>query len=115
VAGFLAEVRRVLRPGGYLLFADYRKAAKVASLRAALAASGLEPVEEEDLSGDVAEALRLDRERRRALVERLMPRVLRGTGYRFAGVEEDAAEERRFASRAKVYLRAVLRRGSEEP
>jgi SAM-dependent methyltransferase len=112
---FLAEVRRVLRPGGHLLFADYRKAAKLPALRAALAASGLEPIEEQDLSDDVAAALRLDRERRRALVDRMLPRVLRGLGHRFAGIEDDDAEARRFASRAKVYLRAVLRRGGEQP
>jgi SAM-dependent methyltransferase len=106
---FLAEVRRVLRPGGHLLLADYRAAPRLPALRAALAASGLETLEEEDLGADVAEALRLDHARKRALVRRLVPRPLRGLAHHFAGAEDDDAEARRFADGRKLYLRWVLR------
>ncbi len=100
VAGFFAAVARVLRPGGVLLFADLRvdgadgvapKAGDVASLRDQVAAAGLVVVEEEDITANVARALELDSPRRRALIERTAPRIMRAQLLDFSGVEGSAS------------------------
>jgi SAM-dependent methyltransferase len=71
--GFLAEVRRLLRPGGYFLYADIRLGEEVAALKAALAQSGLELVRETDITANVAAALRLDAHRRRTASRGALP------------------------------------------
>lgn len=100
VPRFLAEVARVLRPGGHLLFADFRHSAlteearnalfeqeDVACLRAQIAAAGFRTLEQEDITENVLRALRLDSPNRLARVERRAPRVLRRHAVAFAAVE----------------------------
>ena len=70
---FLAEVRRVLRPGGHFLYADIRLAAEMPELEAALAHCGLECLREADITDNVATALRLDSARRSAASRRVLP------------------------------------------
>ncbi len=53
---FLQEVRRVLRPGGQLLFADLRHAKRLAGLRSAMEGSGLKRLVEEDVTANVLKA-----------------------------------------------------------
>ena len=70
---FLAEVRRLLRPGGCFLFADIRLREEVAELERALAESGLERLREADITANVAAALRLDSQRRHAASRGALP------------------------------------------
>ena len=77
-ARFFAEVERVLRPGGMFLFADLCFPHEVAGLRAALAASGLQMVDEDDIAGNVSHGLELDAARRPAAVREIVPWPLRG-------------------------------------
>jgi SAM-dependent methyltransferase len=70
---FLAEVRRLLRPGGHFLYADIRLEEEVTELKAALARSGLELVREADITANVAAALRLDAQRRLAASRGALP------------------------------------------
>jgi SAM-dependent methyltransferase len=99
IGRFLAEVFRVLRPGGYLLLADLRhidlsKHADDALMPrsdmrrfvADLHASPFVMVEDEDITANVRRALELDSPRRRQLIETGFPRLLHKQGLAFAGV-----------------------------
>ncbi|MET4098114.1 SAM-dependent methyltransferase [Agrococcus sp. UYP10] len=82
---FLAEVHRVLRPGGSLLFADLRPAREMAALRRRLGEGPLELVDLDDITADVRGALDLDDDRRRALMEAWIPRRFHRAFAPFAG------------------------------
>lgn len=118
---FLAEVRRVLRPGGTMLFCDLRHTdlhgrrevqiprEDAPQLRAQIAACGMEVVEEEDITSNVVRALELDSERRREMVEASAPAALREQLMDFAAVDGTNLF-RAFAQRDVTYLRYVLRK-----
>ncbi|WP_432570916.1 class I SAM-dependent methyltransferase [Kineococcus sp. SYSU DK005] len=107
VPAFLAEVRRVLRPGGELFWADLRPAPRVQRVRAELAASGLRVRAEEDLTEGVVRALELDSERKLGLIRAWVPRPLHPAFRVFGGVE-GTANHRGLRSGAQRYLSARL-------
>ena len=106
---FLAETRRILRPGGHLLLADYRYDHEMLAFRRDLAACGLTLVSTEDITAGVATALRRDDARRRRLVSRMIPRFARGLALNFAGAVGSPCYEK-FATHASIYLQCVLRK-----
>jgi ubiquinone/menaquinone biosynthesis C-methylase UbiE len=109
MAVFLSEVRRVLRPGGSFLFADFRPADRLDDLRAQLAACGMRLVEEEVITPNVVAALEQDSTRKLGLIRRYVPRLLHRPFRRFAGTEGSKIHER-FKSGQAEYLRCVLRK-----
>ncbi|MGM1028332.1 MAG: methyltransferase domain-containing protein [Actinomycetota bacterium] len=82
---FLAEVHRVLRPGGSFLFADLRPAAEMVALRRRLGEGPLELVGISDITERVRAALELDDDRRRSLMEAWIPRMFHRAFEPFAG------------------------------
>jgi SAM-dependent methyltransferase len=114
---FFEEVSRVLRPGGHLLFADLRHttalapgdAKDVATLRRELEQAGLQVVEEEDITANVVHALALDTPRRRARVERTVPRFVRPHVLELMAVQGSAMYDE-FDSRRQTYLRFLLQK-----
>ena len=94
VERFLAEVRRVLRPGGFLLFADMRWAAVNAAndpaglpaLQRQLADCGLRTVTEGNISSGVCDALAAGEPRWRAFIRARIPRGLRWIFAELAGL-----------------------------
>ena len=87
VPAFLAEVRRVLRPGGSFYWADLRPTRDVEALRGQFRGSGLELREERDITADVLRALRTDSDRKKDLIHRWIPRPLHPAFRPFAGIE----------------------------
>lgn len=107
VPQFLAEVHRVLRPGGVLLFADFRAADDVPALLGMLRSAGLELREHADVTANVVAALRLDDARKAALIEAWLPRVAHPLMRRFAALEGSRGFEAFAAARTR-YLSAQL-------
>jgi ubiquinone/menaquinone biosynthesis C-methylase UbiE len=106
---FLSEVHRVLRPGGAFLFADFRRADRLAELRRQLAACPLRLVEEEVITPNVVAALEKDSSRKLGLIHREVPRWLRRPFFKFAGTEGSHTYEQ-FRTSQTEYLRCVLRK-----
>jgi SAM-dependent methyltransferase len=86
LAAFLREVARVLRPGGHFLYADFRFLEDVAAWDAALEAAPLRMMEQRDISMEVLRGMDVNAKRSAGLVERCLPRLLRGLGRDFAAV-----------------------------
>lgn len=109
VPAFLREVDRILRPGGYFLFADYRGRLKLEQLRRLFADMPLEPLMLEDVTEGIVRGIDRDEARKSELVVRMTPKFLRRTVSRFAGVG-DGSEHAKFASGRKTYIAAVFRK-----
>lgn len=108
---FVAEVHRVLRPGGAFVWADLRDAKAVAATRAQLTSSGLVPVRQDDITTEVLQAMRLDDARKTALVREWIPRPFQPVLRPFAGLEGTRNPEG-FAAGTMRYLSARLERTS---
>ncbi len=88
VEKFFGEVARVLRPGGYFVFADLRQTTEMEELKAMLAAeSRWQKIEEEDITARVAAALEADDARKRKMISQHISPRLQPVFEQFAGVE----------------------------
>ncbi len=106
---FLGEVYRVLRPGGYFLFADLRDEELIETLRKQLEYCRLKIIKEESITPNVIKALVLANEKKMDLIERLVPRLLHGLTKEFAGTKETALH-RSFMKGKKEYLHYILQK-----
>ena len=84
---FLAEVARVLRPGGAFLYADFRFGPGLAEWEAQLASAPLAPRSRREINADVLRGMKRNSARSMALIVRHLPRFLHSLGRDFAGVE----------------------------
>lgn len=82
---FLAQVKRILKPGGHFLFTDFRYDYEMDELKKQLENTGFTLVKEELITPKVVKALELDDERRRKLIKKLAPRILHKIALNFAG------------------------------
>jgi len=109
IGRFLAEVERVLKPGGHFLYADLRFAGEVEALMDSLSRSGLEQLRAADITANVARALELDSDRRTRAADRMVPRPLRGVARTFTGAR-DSRYPAMFRSGRMRYLSFCLRK-----
>jgi SAM-dependent methyltransferase len=86
-ARFLAEVARVLRPGGHFLYADFRFADSRAAWEQALASCPLKIERERTINAEVLRGMDRNSARSLGLIERHLPKFLQGLGRDFAGVK----------------------------
>lgn len=105
---FLAGVFRVLKPGGCFLYSDYHSPEGLCRVRTLLADSGFETVSEEDISANVVRALELDDDRKASLIDRLVPRILRGLFREFAGMQGTSTFNGALRNGTRKYSRFVL-------
>jgi len=90
---FLAEVGRVLRPGGYLLYADFRARENIEAWHKSLQDSNLTLLRQTDITANVVTALERDNDRKLVLINALVPRRLRTSFRDFAAVKGSALFE----------------------
>jgi len=84
---FLYQVKRILKPGGYFLFTDFRYDYEMEELKQELENLNLSLVKEEIITPKVLKALDNDDERKRNLVKKLAPRFLWNIALNFAGTK----------------------------
>ena len=106
---FFAEAARVLRPGGWFLYTDFRPATEVPAWHAALAAPGWERVAHEDITAAVADALQADDARKRKLIAEFIPPSFHHLFGEFAGLVGGQMYEG-FRSREMLYHRFAFRK-----
>lgn len=106
---FLNEVKRVLRPGGYFLYTDFRYDHEMDTLKQQLAETGMRIVKEELITQNVVEALTADDARKRALVKKLAPGFIHKVALNFAGTIGSETFTQ-FASRKYEYYFYVMQK-----
>lgn len=107
---FLCEVRRVLRPGGHFLYADFRQRnPHQAVLQRQLETCGLEVILCKDISSNVVRGMQLNTEKYRELVRQMIPKLFRKAAMAFAGVKGSAIYTR-LETGETVYLCYHLRK-----
>ena len=109
VGAFFSQAARVLRVGGYFLLTDFRRVVDVAAFKEALQASGLKLIQEQDITPRILAAMDLEHPRRIALIEGMIPRLLRGFSCQFAGTPGSKIYDR-FLSGESVYLSFVFQK-----
>ncbi|MCL4111419.1 UNVERIFIED_CONTAM: hypothetical protein GTU68_024774 [Idotea baltica] len=88
-AGFLAEVSRILKPGGHFLYADFRFSDQFSDWEADVKeAPNLEMIAHCDISSEVLRGMNQNAERSLALVLNHLPKSLHTVGRDFAGVPD---------------------------
>jgi ubiquinone/menaquinone biosynthesis C-methylase UbiE len=111
MSGFLGEVRRVLRPGGYFLFTDHRDHDQMPVLQQQLNAAGLETKSETDITANVVRALELDNDRKQLLLRDACPRLLRKEAGEFAALVGSRAYESFRSRRSRYFSFALSKNG----
>lgn len=84
---FFSEVRRILKPGGYFLFADVITKGEVVSLRKKLKECGFRIRQESEITRNIVAALDQDTKRREILINEKVPSFLRNLFAQFAAVK----------------------------
>ena len=84
---FFLEVARVLRPGGYFLFADMMYKGEVVDMRLIIKECGFEITGEQNITPNVVEALDKDTLRREMLIHEKIPGFLKKSFFRFAAIK----------------------------
>lgn len=107
IEAFVHQVKRVLRPHGHFLYADFCQADRFARLRDLLCQSGMRIVKEDDITGNVLAALEHDSERRSALIKQYVSHSLSRSFREFVGIP-DSRIFNDFKNRHKIYFRFVL-------
>jgi ubiquinone/menaquinone biosynthesis C-methylase UbiE len=106
---FLAEVKRVLRSGGYLLLADIRTSKDGNILKEHIQASGMQLISEEDISENIVRAIEGEEPVKQKRIKEHVPLWLQKVFKEFAGITGSKVHID-LKSGALVYYRFVLKK-----
>jgi len=106
LTAFVREVRRVLRPNGHFLYADFRPRTQLNTWREALC-TGLKLVLERDITPGVIAALDVDDDRKRSLINQRVARPLASAFRQFAALRGTALYDK-FRDGSVVYRAFVF-------
>lgn len=109
MSDFLAQVKRVLKPGGYFMFADFRNLKQLDELEEQLEQSGMRCITHENITPNVIKALDADHGRRFAHIQRGVPKMLHKLLQEFAG-NKDTWIYNGFQSGEIVYQNFLLQK-----
>ena len=104
---FLDEVFRVLKPGGFFLFADFRHKSEIETLNIQLNNSNLKFVKDENITANVLEALKLSTNEKEKLIHKIIPKLLHSVGKKFAATEGSTTYNK-FSTREYEYFFFIL-------
>lgn len=108
---FLSEVKRVLKPGGYLLLVDFRSVENMDLLKRQLVNSGLEILEEENISSNVVNAMESEDDIKQARIKKLVPEKWQKLFAEFAGVVGSRLHTN-LINGSRLYYRFVLKKAA---
>lgn len=108
---FLAEVARVLRPGGYFLYADFRFRERWSEWESALVAAPLKIESTRNINAEVLRGMENNSARSEELIARHLPKFLHGIGRDFAGTHGsriyNALKDGELSYRSYHFVKAV--------
>jgi SAM-dependent methyltransferase len=84
---FLAEVARVLRPGGNFLYADFRFSERLIEWEKATSAAPLKILRTRNINAEVLRGMNCNSARSQDLIARHLPKFLHSLGHDFAGTK----------------------------
>ena len=106
---FMSEVYRVLKPGGYFLYTDFRRQELYDDWKVDMQKPGLKIIEEDDITARVVLGMDKNSGKYIQTINRIVPRFARKYFYQFAGTKGTVIYNQ-FAKREKVYIRFVLQK-----
>jgi len=109
---FLTEVRRVLIPGGYFTYADFRGMEDIESLRTYLNNSSLKLIDKKDITPNVLKAMELGHDTKIQSIQEKAPRMLKKSFISFTGTK-DSTVYNGFSRGEKEYFRYVFQKPAE--
>ncbi len=83
---FLSEVKRILKPGGYLLLVDFRSDNNMHVLQSQIKKCGMQLLEEENISDNVIRSIEAEDESKKQRIKDLIPANYQKLFSEFAGV-----------------------------
>ncbi len=84
---FLREVARVLKPGGYFLYTDFRFSSGLAEWENDLAGAPMKMIAHREINAEVLRGMDVNSQRSLALITKNLPKFLHNLGRDFAGVQ----------------------------
>lgn len=106
---FLKEVKRVLKPGGYLCLVDFRGDHKMGDFRQQIHKTGMKVLEEENITPNVIQSIEEEDDTKRERIRTLIPEKWQKLFSEFAGTV-DSRFYRTLKSGEREYYRFVLRK-----
>ncbi len=110
VEKFLSEVKRVLKPGGYLLLVDFRDVNNMDLLRTQLRNCKMEWIEEENIGPNVVQAMEAEDDLKKERIKTLFPPKWQKIFGEFAGVVGSRIHLN-LKNKTRLYHRFMLRKG----
>lgn len=110
VEKFYDEVVRILKPGGFFLYADLRNREEIGVWETHLAQMNLDMLSKKNITPNVLRALDLGDDHKQALIKRYAPRILHKPFREFAGMKGSSFFYGAFQNGEKEYRSYLFRK-----